>query len=118
MTGPPNNRDRYPEPMRPACAAEWLIREDMTTNEKGRRNPAPIAAIDDMTSVAGVEYRVQWRRVDWSPTSETKTRRFSRELDARRFVAKLADHRARNLSRAIVTVSCRPVGAWREGWPR
>lgn len=64
-----------------------------------------------------VEYRVQWRRVDWQATSQTKVRTFTRERDARAFAAKLGNHEALALSPAVVTVSHRPVGAWVKGWP-
>ncbi|MGI5182242.1 hypothetical protein ACQEVZ_38710 [Dactylosporangium sp. CA-152071] len=68
--------------------------------------------------MADVEYRVQWRRVDWSPSSATKTRTFARERDARAFADRLGDHRRAGLSPAVVTVSHRPVGAWTRGWPQ
>lgn len=90
-----------------------------TQSRPGVPNLPADANITAATSVRhDVEYRVQWRRVGWSVSTQTKSRTFAYERDARAFVAKLRNHAESGLSPAVVRVSWRPVGDWSEGWPR
>lgn len=59
-----------------------------------------------------VEYRVRWRREDWSPTTKTKSRTFSRRHDAARFVEKLYGDDRPELGPVLVWADVREVGSW------
>ncbi|MUL39611.1 hypothetical protein FZ103_00180 [Streptomonospora sp. PA3] len=62
------------------------------------------------------EYRIQWRRSTWSATASTKSRIFSRERDARAFIAKLEGVDRPDLGEPQIWISRRRVGSWEPGF--
>ena len=69
--------------------------------------------------LARVEWRVEWRRAAWSPTTGTPSRRFARRVDLDRFVTvRLLSGDRPELSRlTLLRVTWRRVGPWQDrGW--
>jgi hypothetical protein len=63
--------------------------------------------------LAGVEWRVQWRRAGWSAATRTKQRTFRRRGDLDRFVATLLEGDRPEWSPVTrLRVSWRRVGEW------
>lgn len=59
------------------------------------------------------EYRVIWRRRDWSRGTQTKSRTFARQGDADRHYGKLSAGNRPDLSPlSVLRYERRPVGAW------
>lgn len=66
-----------------------------------KRNPEPY------------EYRVTWRREEWRPETCDQIRKFDREQDLTKFVAKLRGEKRPDLSPLTrLEVTRRPVGPW------
>jgi len=64
-----------------------------------------------MTARQGREWRVQYRRAHWAPTTTTKSRLFSTRIGAEMYADAVARRGA-----SLVKVSVRTVGPWRDGW--
>jgi hypothetical protein len=76
------------------------------------------AVIERVEELAGVEWRVQWRRAAWSRTTGTPSRRFARVQDLDAFLARLNSGDRPDLSPlTLLRVTWRHVGEWQDrGW--
>jgi hypothetical protein len=75
------------------------------------------AVVQRVEELHAVEWRVQWRRAAWSPTTGTPSRRFARRHDLDRFLARLAGDRPGLSPLTLLRVSWRHVGEWHDrGW--
>lgn len=89
-------------------AAQPLVQSNRHQARRLPESTAPACTC----ALTGQEWRISWRRIGWSVTTATKSRVFQRRHDANAFHRRLISDDRPDLSRAVVTVDRRDVGAW------